>query len=83
MKLDNGKKLTFLGDEPCYECTKKYVQDCDWLLSEANCLYDERDIHTPYEFHHSTVKEACELAQELGVLNLVLWHTEDSTWPNR
>ena len=31
----------------------------------------------PYEKHHSTVKDACELAQGLGIPHLVLWHTED------
>lgn len=27
--------------------------------------------------HHSTVKDACELAESLGVENLLLYHTED------
>ena len=35
----------------------------DWLLHEAFCLYRDRDIFEPYEKHHSTVKEACELAK--------------------
>ena len=37
----------------------------------------EREKYKPYEKHHSTVKDACELAAELHVPNLVLWHTED------
>ena len=28
--------------------------------------------------HHSTVKEACQLAEELGVPNLLLYHTEET-----
>ena len=48
-----------------------------WLLHEAFCLYSEREIFKPYEKKHSTVKEACELAQSLHIPNLVLWHTED------
>ena len=35
------------------------------------------NIFKPYEKHHSTVKEACELAEQLQVKNLVLYHTED------
>ena len=34
-------------------------------------------IFNPYEKHHSTVKDACELAEKLGVKNLLLYHTED------
>ena len=29
-------------------------------------LYAERDIWKPYEKHHSTVKDACELAESWG-----------------
>ena len=31
----------------------------------------------PYEKHHSTVADAAQLATQLGVSHLVLWHTED------
>lgn len=78
-----NKILTFLGDEPCNESSVKYVQNCDWLLHESFCLYEEREIHTPYLYHHSTVREASELAEKCGVKNLVLWHSEDATWPDR
>ena len=76
-------KLTCLGDEPYNPVCKKYVQGCDWLLPEAFCLYAEREQWKPYEKHHSTVKEACELAQEMQIPNLVLWHTEDSNVAGR
>ena len=49
-----------------------------WLLSEAFCLYGEAERFKPYEKHHSTVREACQLAQEMGVPHLVLWHTEET-----
>ena len=42
-------------------------------------MYSEADTYKPYEKHHSTVKDACELAQKLNVKNLVLYHTEDKT----
>ena len=37
----------------------------------------DTEIFKPYEKHHSTVKEACELAEELHIPNVVVWHTED------
>ena len=77
LKLHSGATLTCLGDEPYNPSCRKYVENTDWLLCEAFCLYSERDIFHPYEKHHSTVKEACELAEQLQVKNLVLWHTED------
>lgn len=77
VKLHSGATLTCLGDEPYDPASKPYVEKADWLLCEAFCLYSERDIFHPYEKNHSTVKEACELAEKLGVKNLVLWHTVD------
>mgnify|MGYP000573934803 CR=1 FL=1 len=41
------------------------------------CLDGEKDEFKPYEKHHGTVKDSAELAQELQVKNLLLWHTED------
>ena len=77
MRLKNGKKFTFVGDEPYQEHEKEYAEGADWLLHEAFCLYRDRDIYQPYEKHHTTVKEACEYAQMLGAVNLILYHTED------
>lgn len=82
-RLQNGEKLACLGDEPFNPLCEKYVKNSDWLLCEAFCLYAQRDKFKPYEKHHSTVKEACELAESLGVQNLVLWHTEDENYENR
>ena len=83
MELNSGKKLVCCGDEPYNDCEKPYVEGCEWLLREAFCLYSERDLFNPYEKHHSTVKDACELAQKLHVPNLVLYHTEDKNIQNR
>ena len=49
-----------------------------WKTAEAFCLFGEADKFKPYEKHHSTVKEACQLAEELGVPNLLLYHTEET-----
>lgn len=78
MRLNNGKKFTCVGDEPYNEVNFEYVKGSDWLLHEAFCLFGEADKFKPYEKHHSTVKEACQLAEKLGIPNLLLYHTEES-----
>ncbi len=80
---DGGKRLVFCGDESLKTSCECYVEGCDWLLHEAFCLYEDAEIFKPYEKFHSTVKDSCELAQRLGVKNLLLYHTEDSDLPNR
>lgn len=77
MQLPGGK-FTCVGDEPYNETDYEYVKGSKWLLHEAFCLHGEADKWKPYEKHHSTVKEACELAQRLKIPNLLLYHTEDS-----
>ena len=67
MHLKNGKKFTCAGDEPLNRECVSIVKGSSWLLHEAFCLYKDRDRFKPYEKHHSTVKEACELAEELKI----------------
>lgn len=78
MQLSDGKKFTCVGDEPYNEADYEFVKDSDWLLHEAFCLYGEADRFQPYEKHHSTVREACQLAEKLQVPNLLLYHTEET-----
>ena len=78
LKTADGKKLSCCGDEPYNPCEEEYVRDSDWLMHEAFCLYREADKFKPYEKHHSTVKEACLLAEQLRVPNLILYHTEET-----
>ena len=78
-----GWKLTCLGDEPCNSECYDFARGADWLLTEAFCLYEDRDTFKPYEKHHSTAKDAGEMAQLLGVKNIVLYHTEDKTIATR
>ena len=73
----DGMKFVCLGDEPYNEHDREYAAGADWLLAEAFCRYEDREVFKPYEKNHSTVKEASELAEELKVRNLVLYHTED------
>lgn len=83
MTLPDGKKLTCAGDEPYNEADYEFVKGSDWLMHEAFCLYSEADQFKPYEKHHSTVKEACETAEKLGIPNLILYHTEDKNIKER
>ncbi len=77
MAFEDGVRLTCLGDEPYSECSRAYAEGCDYLMSEAFCLFADADRYNPYEKHHSTAKDAAILARELGVKNLILYHTED------
>ena len=83
MEYAEGKKLTCCGDEPYNECEQKYAKNSTWLLHEAFCLFSQADKFKPYEKHHSTVKDACELAQKLEAENLILYNTEDKNISRR
>ena len=83
LPVGDGKKLTCLGDEPYNPACETYASGADWLLSEAFCLYEDRDRFHPYEKHHSTARDAALLAAELEAENLVLWHTEDTDLTHR
>ncbi|MCD8051238.1 MAG: MBL fold metallo-hydrolase [Clostridiales bacterium] len=83
MELEPGKKLTCCGDEPCHAQSEDYARGSSWLLHEAFCLHSQAEVFKPYEKYHSTVKDACELAQRLEVENLLLYHTEDKNLDKR
>ena len=77
MDLGEGRHLVCCGDEPLSDAGRPYAQGAEWMLHEAFCLYSQRHLFKPYEKHHSTVVDACKVADELGVRNLLLYHTED------
>lgn len=81
--IENNKRLVCLGDEPCCPECEEIAKDCDWLLSEAFCLYKDRERFKPYEKHHSTALDAAKLAKRVNAKNLVLWHTESATFGQR
>lgn len=83
MSYDGGKRFVYTGDEPCKNSSYDYVLGCDWLMHESFCLHSQAEIFRPYEKHHSTVMDACEVAQKLRVKNLILTHTEDSDLERR
>jgi ribonuclease Z len=82
---DSGKPLVLacLGDEPYNELNRRYIVGTDWMMCEAFCLYADRDTFKPYEKCYSTALDAGKLAEELGVKNLILYHTEEKTLANR
>ena len=82
---ESGKPLVLacLGDEPYNELNRRYIVGTDWMMCEAFCLYADRDTFKPYEKCHSTALDAGKLAEELGVKNLILYHTEEKTLVNR
>ena len=75
--------LACLGDEPYNEQNRRYIEGADWMMCEAFCLYADCDSFKPYEKCHSTALDAGKLAEELGVKNLILYHTEEKTLDNR
>lgn len=81
--LEGGDRLTCSGDEPANKAAGQYVTGSKWLMHEAFCLYSQADIFKPYEKHHSTVLEACQIAERSGVENLILYHTEDKNIADR
>lgn len=83
MTLKNGKKFMFAGDEPYRQHEEVYAREADWMLHEAFCLYSQREKFKPYEKHHTTVQDACQIAEKLQVKNLILYHTEDKNLPER
>lgn len=83
MELNEGRRLCCCGDEPLNENNLEYARGCTWLLHEAFCLEEDADRFKPFEKSHTTVKRAAITAREMGVENLVLYHSEDSTINNR
>ncbi len=81
--LPDGTILACLGDEPYNQLNRPYVEHADWMMCEAFCLYADRDEFKPYEKNHSTALDAGKLANELGVKNLILYHTEEKTLHTR
>lgn len=63
--------------------TRLLVEQADWLMAEAFCLYADRETFKPYEKSHSTALDAGRLASELGVRHLILYHTEEKTLATR
>lgn len=83
MRLEDGKKVTYCGDEPCGKGAEGYAEGADLLIHEAFCLCEDREKFDPYGKNHSTVRDAAILAERLAVRNLILVHTEEKTGEER
>lgn len=81
--FDKQRSLACLGDEPYNAANELWVKGVDWLLCEAFCLQADAEKFHPYEKHHSTAKDAAQLANELQIKNLLLYHTEDTSLETR
>ncbi len=68
---------------PIIIITKIMFKEASGYCTKQFCLHSQADIFKPYEKHHSTVKDACQLAEQLNVENLLLYHTEDKNITNR
>lgn len=77
--LPSGKTVVCLGDSPCKESLRAYVENADWLICEAFCLEADAELFHPHEYHHSTVKQTAHVAEAMAVKNLIVFHTEDKT----
>ena len=78
MDIEGGRTLACCGDETFNEACRPLVEGSTWMMHEAFCLFSQADIFKPYEKSHSTAKDAAQIAESLGVDNLILYHTEDS-----
>ncbi len=83
MTLNNGKKLVFTGDESPTDELQSELVGYDWLLREAYCLESESAQYNPQRLGHSTVAAVSQKAEELGIKNLVLWHSREYPDGNR
>lgn len=84
MKYLPNKQFVFLGDEVCNPNTEKYLQNCEWIFSDAYMAGKEAEEYNPIEkHHHSTVKFVSEMAERLHVKNVILSHSTDNNLENR
>lgn len=72
---------TCCGDEPYNDAERLMQRTASGCCTKHSVSTAGRP--SPYEKHHSTVKDACELAEELHVPNLLLYHTEDKNITHR
>lgn len=79
----NENRLIFLGDETLNPLLNDRVQGADYVMHEAFCLDREDSIFKPREKNHDTVKSACIKAENLGIKNIVLWHTQENLGEKR
>lgn len=78
---DDCNVLTFCGDEPLIRTS--ITENTTYLMHEAFCLFAQKEKFHPERAGHSTALQACQLAQNLHIPNIILYHTEDSDMEHR
>ena len=61
-QLPDTTVVVCLGDEPYNPLNRSYVENADWMMCEAFCLYADRDKFKPYDKCHSTALDAGRLS---------------------
>ena len=74
----NNKRIAVIGDETLNPTLYDRFRNFDYMMHEAFCLYSEENIYHEFLKNHSTTKEVSEVMNELGIKNLILYHTEES-----
>lgn len=67
-----GKKIGISGDTRPTKKLEEFFKNCDYLSFDSTFLHELQD--KALETHHSTAKEAAELAKNANVSNLILTH---------
>lgn len=79
----NENEFVFTGDEPLVKENFSEFENCNWLFHNVYCLESEKDKYNPAKMCHSTLKEACETATQIGAKKLIMSHTEMNTLKTR
>ena len=67
-----GKRIGISGDTRPTKKLEEFFKDCDYLSFDSTFSHELKD--KALETHHSTAKEAAELAKKANVSNLILTH---------
>lgn len=79
----DGERFIFLGDETFNPLLSERIRNADYVTHEAFCLDAEESKFHAYEKNHSTALSAAKKMNELGVKNLILYHTEETHGSDR
>lgn len=83
IEFQDGKRVSFLGDEPLRETNLPLLLGSDILIHEAFCLDADSERFSPHPKNHSTAREAAINAAKAQAKMLVLCHMEDETLVTR
>jgi len=67
-----GKRIGMSGDTRPTKKLEEFFKDCDYLSFDSTFSHELQD--KALETHHSTAKEAADLAKKANVSNLILTH---------